>query len=72
MTEPRLLLPKLDVRLEVLPAILALLRQVTVLALWAGRRGRLHELSIIARVLVVDLPRLRVGRMTTGLVLSTR
>ena len=75
MTEPRLLLPELDVRLEVLPAIFTLLRQVTarrVLALRAGRCDRLHEPSIIARVLVVDPPRLRVGRMTTGLVLSRR
>ena len=57
MTEQRLLLPKLDVRLEVLLVIFALLRQV-------GRRGRLHEFSTIARVLVVDPPRLRVGRMS--------
>ena len=43
MTEPRLLLPFLDVRLEVLLAILAPLRQVTaclVLALRAGGRER--------------------------------
>ena len=59
MTEPRLLLPKLDVRLEVLLGIFALLRQVTaclILALRVGLHGRLHELSTIARVLVVDHP----------------
>ena len=45
MTELSLLLPFLDVRLEVLLAILALLRQATaslVLALWAGGRGLLR------------------------------
>ena len=44
MTEPRLLLPELDVRLEVLPAIFAPLRRVTarrVLALRVGRRSHL-------------------------------
>ena len=74
MTEPRLLLPKLDVRLEVLLAIFAPLRWVTalrVLDLRVGRRGRPRERSIIARVLVVDPPRLRVWRMTTGRVPST-
>ena len=75
MTEPRLLLPELYVRLEVLLAIFAPLRRVTalcVLDLRVERRGRPLERSIIAQVLVVDHPRLRVGRMTTGLVLSTR
>ena len=70
MPEPRLLLPELDVRLEILLAIFALL--LLVLELRVGRRGRPSELSVIAQVLVVDPPRLRVGRMTTGLVLSTR
>ena len=75
LTKPRLLLPELDVRLEVLLAIFALLRQVTallVLDLRVGRRGRPRERSVIAQVLVVDPPRLRVWRMTTGRVLSTR
>ena len=75
MTEPRLLLPELDVRLEVLLAIFAPLRRVTarlVLALRVGRRGRLRERTIIAQVLVVDPTRLRVERMTTGLVLWIR
>ena len=70
MTEPRLLLPELDMRLEVLLAIFAPLRRVTarrVLALWVGRRGHPRERSIIAQVLVVDPTRLRVERMTTGL-----
>ena len=69
MTEPRLLLPCLDVRLEVLLAILAPLRQVTarlVLALRAGGLGRPRERSSIAQVLsVVCPPRLRAWpRMT--------
>ena len=45
-TEPRLLLPELDMRLEVLLAIFALLRRVTarrVLALRVGRRGAGHQ-----------------------------
>ena len=73
--EPRLLLPELDVHLEVLLAIFAPLRRVTallVLDLRVGRRGRPRERNIIAQVLVVDPPRLRVGWMMTGLVLSTR
>ena len=75
MTEPRLLLPELDMRLEVLPAIFAPLRRVTarhVLALRVGRRGHPRERTIIARVLVVDPTHLRVERMTTGLVPWTR
>ena len=75
MPELRLLLPELDVRLEVLLAILAPLWRVTarcVLALRVGHRGRPRERSIIAQVLVVYSPRLRVWRMTTGQVLSTR
>ena len=69
MTEPRLLLPCLDVRLEALLAILAPLRRVTarlVLALQAGRRGRPRERSGIAQVLaVVCPPRLRAWRTMT-------
>ena len=75
MPEPRLLLPELDVRLEVLLAIFTPLRRVTallVLDLRVGRRGRPREWSVIAQVLVVDPPLLRVWWMTTGLVLSTR
>ena len=69
MTELRLLLPCLDVRLEVLLAILAPLRRVTarlVLVLWAGRRGRPRERSGITEVLaVVCPPRLRAWRTMT-------
>ena len=69
MTEPRLLLPFLDVRLEVLLAILAPLRRVTarlVLALRAGSRGRPRERSGIAQGLaVVCPPCLRVRRTMT-------
>ena len=75
MPEPRPLLPELDVRLEVLLAIFDLLRQVAarlVLDLQVGRRGRPHERSVFAQVLVVDPPYLRVWRMTTSRVLSTR
>ena len=72
MTESRLLLPFLDVCLEVLLAILAPLRQVTaclVLALRAGDRGRPQERSGIAQGLaVVCPPRLRARRTTTILV----
>ena len=67
MTEPRLLLPELDVHLEVLLAIFAPLRRMTarhVLALRVGRRGHPRERTIIAQVLVVDPTRLRVERMT--------
>ena len=74
MPEPRLLLPELDERLEVLLAIFGPLRRVTallVLDLRVGRRGRPRERSVIAQVLVVDPPLLRVWRMTTGIVLST-
>ena len=63
MSEPRLLLPELDVRLELLLAIFAPLRWVTahrVLALRVGRCGHPRERSIIAQVLVVDPTRLRV------------
>ena len=75
MTEPRLLLPELDVRLEVLLAIFAPFRRVTactVLALRVERHVHPRERTIIARVLVVDPTRLRVERMTAGLVLWTR
>ena len=71
MTEPRLLLPELDVRLEVLLAIFTPLQRVTarhVLALRVGRRGHPRERRFIVQVLVVDPTRLRVERMTTGLV----
>ena len=74
-TEPRLLLPELDVRLEVLPAIFAPLRRVTarrVLALRVGSRGHPSERTIIARVPVIDPTRFRVERMITSLVLWTR
>ena len=75
LLELRLLLPELDVRLEVLLAIFALLRRVTarlVLDLRVGRRGRPRERSVIAQVVGVDPPRLRVWRMTTVLVLLIR
>ena len=75
MPEPRLLLPELDVRLEVLLAILAPLRRVTarlILDLRVGRRSRPRERSSIAQVAVVDPPRLRVWRMTTVPVLLIR
>ena len=75
LPELRLLLPELDMRLEVLLAIFAPLRRVTaclVLDLRVGRSGRLREQSVIAQVAVVDPPRLRVWRMTTGPVLLIR
>ena len=59
MTEPRLLLPFLDVCLKVLLAILTLFRRVTarlVLALRAGGRGRPREQSGIAQGLAVVYP----------------
>ena len=69
MTEPRLLLPFPDVRLEVLLAILAPLRQATarlVLALRAGGCGLPWERSGIAQGLaVVCAPRLRARRTMT-------
>ena len=69
MTEPRLLLPCLDVRLEVLLVILAPLLRVTarpILALRAGGRGHLQERSGIAQVLAVACPpRLRARQTTT-------
>ena len=71
MTEPRLLLPFLDMRLEVLPAILTLLRRVTarlVLALRAGGRGRPRERNGIAQGLAVCPPRLQARWTTTVLV----
>ena len=72
MTELRLFLPFLDMRLEVLLAILAPLRRVTarlVLALWAGGRGRPQKRSGIAQGLaVVCPPRLQARRTTTVLV----
>ena len=43
-----------------------------VLGLRVGQRGRPRERSVIFQVLVVDPPRLRVWRMTTGVMLSTR
>ena len=45
-TEPMLLLPELDMRLEVHLAILALLRLMTVRRI-LGRHGRLREATII-------------------------
>ena len=69
MTEPRLLLPYLDMRLEVLLAILTLLWRVTtrlLLDLRAGRRDNPLERSGISRVFaVVCPPRLRVWRTMT-------
>ena len=69
MTEPRLLLPFLDVRLEVLLAILAPLWRVTarlVLPLRAGGHGLPLEQSGIAQGLaVVCSPRLRARRTMT-------
>ena len=59
--EPRLLLPELDVGLEVCLVILAPLRRVAallVLDLRVGRRGRPQERSCIAQVAVIDPPRL--------------
>ena len=73
--EPLLLLPELDVRLEVfLPIFTSLQRMAArrVLDLQVGRSGRPHERSVIDQVLVVDPPLLRERRMTTGRVLSTR
>ena len=69
MNELLLLLPKLDVCLEVLLAIFAPLRRMTallVLDLRVGRRGRPHERSAIVQALVVDPPLLREWRLTTG------
>ena len=72
MTTLRLLLPGLNVRLEVLLAILALLRQVTarlVLVLRARRCCRPRERSGIAQILAVVGPtRLRMWRTMTVLV----
>ena len=68
MTEPRLLLTLLDVRLEVLLAILAPLRRVTarlVLALRAGGRGCPRERSSIAQSLAIVCPPLLRARRTT-------
>ena len=68
MPEPRLLLPELDVRLEVRLVILAPLQRVTarlVLDLRVGQRGRPREWSGIAQVAVVDPLRLRVWQMKT-------
>ena len=75
MPEPQLLLPELDVRLEVHLVILAPLRRVTarlILDLRVGRCGRPREWSGIAQVAVVDPPRLRVWRMMTVPVLLMR
>ena len=72
MTELRLLLPFLDMHLEVLLVILAPLRWVTaslVVALRAGSSGRPQERSGIAQALaVVCPPRLRARRTTIALV----
>ena len=72
MTKPRLLLPFLDVRLEVLLVILAPLWRVTarlVPALRAGGRSHPQERSGIAQVLAnVCPPRLRERRTTIALV----
>ena len=69
MTEPRLLLPFLDVCLEVLLTILASLRRVTarlVLAIRAGGRSRPRERNGIAQGLaVVCPPRLRARQTMT-------
>ena len=69
MTEPRLLLPFLDVRLEVFLAILAPLRRAIarlVLALRAGGCGLPRERSGIAQGLAVVCPqRLRARRTMT-------
>ena len=69
-----LLLPELDVRLEVHLAIFVLLQVAALhdLDLRVGRRSRLLEETIIDQALVVDplLPRER--RMTTGRVRSRR
>ena len=75
LPEPRLLLPELDVCLEVLLAIFAPFRWVTarlVLDLRVGRRGCPRERSVIAQVAVVDPPRHRVWRMMTVPVLLIR
>ena len=67
MSEPRPLLPELDVCLVCL-VILAPLRRVAallVLDLRVGRHGRPQERSGIAQVAVVDHPRLRVWRVAT-------
>ena len=64
-----LLLPELDVRLEVHLAIFVPLLQVTaihVLALRVARRCRLLEETIFDQALVVDPLLLRGRRMTTG------
>ena len=75
MCKLKLLLPELDVRLEVLLAIFTPLGRVAALlvpVLRVGHRGHPHERSVITEVLVIDPPRLRVWWMTTGRVLSTR
>ena len=64
-TEPMLLLPELDVRLEVHLAIPALLELMTVCHV-LGRHGHLREASVIAQALVVDPLLLRERRMMTG------
>ena len=70
-TETMLLLPELDMRLEVHLAILALLELMTVRHV-LGRHGRLREASVIAQALVVDPLLLRERRMMTGRVPSSR
>ena len=72
MTEPQLLLPFLDVRLEVLLVMLTPLRRVTArlaLALRAGGQGHPQERSGIVQALVVVCSRcLRTRRTTIALV----
>ena len=73
--ELRPLLPELDVHMEVLLVILAPLRQVAallVLDLRVGRRGRPQQRSGFTQVAVVDPPLLRVWRMMTIPVPSSR
>ena len=70
-----LLFPELVVRLEVHLAIFVPLQKVTalhVLALRAGRLGRLRKGTIFDQALVVDPLLLRERRMTTGRVLLRR
>ena len=65
------LLPELDVRMEVRLVVPALLgRMIGRLVL--GRLDRMPGMTGTGQVLVVDPLLLRVQRMTTGLVLSSR
>ena len=73
--EPLLLLPELDVLLEVLLGIFVPLRRMTdrrILELRVGHRGRPHEWSSIDQALVVDPPLLRERQMMTSRVPSIR